>query len=253
VLPDADIWRGAGVVRLNDGCPMRCAYCASHLISPHFRPGDVTTTLHNIEIYKNRCNVRSIAFYDDALLHRKDRALVPLLEEIVDRDLDLSFYLPNAVHLRYLDPKTAGLMKRAGFREVRLGFESSSAAFHSLHDAKVEAGDLAECVRILKDAGFGGGEIITYVLAGMPDQAPEEVEGSIRHAASLGVRISVAEYSPVPGTSLWDRTVSASPFPIADEPLFQNNSLFPLRRAEFTTGDLQRLKDLARGLSPLRV
>jgi radical SAM superfamily enzyme YgiQ (UPF0313 family) len=248
-LEDPGVWRNAGVLRLNEGCPMHCDYCASRLLCPSFKPGDPATALENLAALHDRCGVRSFAFYDDALLHAKEKALIPLLEALVERDMGLSFYVPNAIHLRFLDGTAAGLMKRAGFREMRIGYESSSAEFHTHHDGKISSGELEEGVGILREAGFTGNEIIAYVLSGMPGQHAEEAEDSIRVVSALGIRASVAEYSPVPGTALWNAAVSASRLPIAEEPLFQNNSLLPMEWEGFTGADLKRLKDLSKNLA----
>ena len=247
-----DVWRGAGALRLNRGCPLHCDYCASPLLEPEFRPGDVDESLVAIREVAQRCDISTFAFYDDALLFEKEATFIPFLEKIIEGDLNLAFYLPNAVHLGMLDFKTATLMVKAGFKEVRLGYESASVSFHEHHDAKVGVGDLEEAVRMLRDAGFDGNQITAYILAGLPGQRAQEIEITVRHAASIGIRASIAEYSPVPGTRLWKASVAESRFSIVEEPLFQNNSIMPLQWSGFTTDDLQRLKDLSRKLSPAR-
>ncbi len=90
-----------------------------------------------------------------------------------------------------------------------------------------------------------------YLLAGLPNQYSKEVEESIRFVSRFGVKIFVAEYSPVPGTGLFKESVKSSCFPIAEEPLFHNNSIMPMQWRGFTYEDLERLKKLARSLSVL--
>jgi hypothetical protein len=87
------------------------------------------------------------------------------------------------------------------------------------------------------------------VLAGLPEQRAGEVEESIRYAASFGIRVQVAEYSPTPGSSLWPQAVRLSSFPLAEEPLTHNNTLLPMRWPGLTVRDLEELKALARRLS----
>jgi radical SAM superfamily enzyme YgiQ (UPF0313 family) len=244
LLPEAN-WQ-AGVLRLNRGCPMNCAYCASRVIEPSFVPGDPDRLFRTVQEAHRRFGTRSFAFYDDALLCRKEKGLLPFLEQICRSGLSLRFYLPNAVHLRYLDGTCAGLMKRAGFAEVRIGFESASSRFHETLDGKLELPMLARGLEHLLQAGFAPGEITAYVLAGMPDQRAEEVEMSLRHAAGFGIRVRLAEYSPVPGSPLWPEAVRRSPFDLEGEPLTHNNSILPMRWRGFTLEDLERLKSLSR-------
>ena len=250
VLLREEVWRGTGVLRLNEGCPMRCDYCASGLLHPGFLPGDGDGLFSVLKEMVGSCGISSVAFYDDALLYKKEESFIPFLERIVESGLEVSFYLPNAVHLGLMDQPTAVLMRKAGFKEVRLGYESSSESFHQHHDGKVEEGDFEEAVHMLLNAGFGSDEIIAYILAGLPEQRAEEVEHTIRYAASLGIRVSLAEYSPVPGTRLWRASVETSRYPIEEEPLYQNNTIMPLQWSGFGLQDLQRLKDLSRAFSP---
>ncbi len=251
VLLRDDVWRGVSVLKLNEGCPMRCDYCASGILYPGFRPGNGTDLFSVLREVVESCRVASIAFYDDALLYKKEENFIPFLHMVIAGGFEVSFYLPNAVHLGLLDPKTATLMRKAGFKELRLGYESSSETFHENHDRKVREGDFENAVHMLLEAGFGGEQIIAYILAGLPGQRAEEVESTIRHVTSLGVRASVSEYSPVPGTRLWPASVAASRFPIEEEPLYQNNSVMALQWSGFGLDDLQRLKDLSRALSPI--
>jgi hypothetical protein len=239
------VWEDAGVLRLNRGCPYRCPYCASGLIEPGFERGRAGELWETLLEMAQRFGTRSFAFYDDALLMDKEAAFVPFLERVIASGEDFSFYLPNAVHLRYLDRRTAELMRRAGFEEIRLGYETADS--HSpASTGKYERASVPEVIETLRRAGFSRDRIILYLLAGLPGQHAGEVEESVRSASRLGARLSVAEYSPVPGTLLWTESVAASAYPIDREPLFQNNSIFPLEWEGFPREDMERLKRLAR-------
>ena len=88
--------------------------------------------------------------------------------------------------------------------------------------------------------------VTAYVLAGLPGQQAEEVESSLRHAAGLGIRVRIAEYSPTPGSALWSEAVRRSSFDLEAEPLTHNNSILPMRWKGFMPEDLDRLKSLIR-------
>jgi hypothetical protein len=247
LLPEAN-W-DAGVLRLNRGCPLACAYCSSKTIEPRFSPGQPDLLVQTV-LEMSRCfGTRSFAFYDDALLVSKEQGLLPFLEQLRRSELSLKFYLPNAVHLRFLDRRCAEMMKRGGFQEVRIGFESAQTAFHERLDHKLDTPMLADGLEHLFHAGFAHKSIIVYVLAGMPGQEAGEVEESVRYAASFGIRVQLAEYSPTPGSALWSKAVRSSSFALEEEPLTHNNSLLPLQWKGFTLDDLSRLKTLTRNLS----
>ncbi|NOY08868.1 MAG: radical SAM protein [Spirochaetes bacterium] len=246
-----EVYGDAAVVRINTGCPFRCRYCASSALNGDFKQGSAEKAFSTVKNIHDNLGTVNFAFYDDALLLRKETVLMPFLRRIMDSGLKLNFYVPNGIHLASINAETASLMFRAGFKEVRIGFESASDDFHRNQDKKLDIDQLEEGVEILKNAGFSGGRIGVYLLAGLPNQYSEEVEESIRFVSRFGVKISVAEYSPVPGTGLFKESVKSSCFPIAEEPLFHNNSIMPMQWRGFTYEDLDRLKSLARSVSVL--
>ena len=240
------IWDDAGVIRLNTGCPFRCDYCASHSVNPEFKPGDPREAFEALLEIHRFSGTRNFAFYDDALLFQKEELFHPFLKMVIEHENDFSFYTPNAVHLKYLDEETAGLMVRAGFREIRLGYESSDEDFHRRRDGKFEPRSFPEKINVLRDAGFSPGSIRVYILAGLPCQKASDVEISVKAALETGVSISLAEYSPVPGSPMWEESCRVSRFPLKDEPLYHNNTFFPMEWEGFTREDLERLKRLSR-------
>ncbi len=237
------VWKDAGIIRLNEGCPFHCDYCASDLLCSSFVSGNAETAFETLVEMHERFNTRNFAFYDDALLVNSSRSINPLLEMVLKKELPIKFYLPNAIHLQFLDKETADLMRRTGFQEIRLGYESSSTSFHSIYDDKFPEDDLHRVVETLKKVGFTSKSITAYVLGGLPDQSWTDVKKSIRTASSTGIRVSLAEYSPVPRTSLWKKSLELCPFPLEEEPLFHNNTFFPMKWEGFTLENMKYLKN----------
>jgi hypothetical protein len=97
-------------------------------------------------------------------------------------------------------------------------------------------------VQHLRQAGYAAQEIGVYILGGLPGQDREEVEQSIRFVKECGARPYLAEYSPLPGTPLWEEAVNVSSFDLQGEPLFHNNTILPCRWEGLDWNDLQDLK-----------
>jgi coproporphyrinogen III oxidase-like Fe-S oxidoreductase len=106
----------------------------------------------------------------------------------------------------------------------------------------VDNPEFLEAVKNLKKAGYGGNEIGAYLLAGLPGQTAEEVAASVALVREAGATPFLVEYSPIPGTPLFEKAKKFSPFDLENEPLFHNNSLLPCRWEKFTTADFTRLK-----------
>lgn len=211
------------------GCPFHCSYCASHLINPRYRRRNPINVADEIAYWHRLYGICHFSFYDDALLMDPEGMAIPLLKEIVRRGLTCQFHCPNGLHLREVSPALAKLMFRSGFRTIRFGFETADAKRQVDTGGKVTNEDLERAVRYLREAGYEPQDIGIYLLCGLPGQTALEVHEAISHVKRCGARPIIAEYSPIPGTALWSAAVSASTYPIAEEPLFHNNSLLPCR------------------------
>lgn len=246
VLATDPVWRDSCVICLNSGCPFRCDYCASAALTGGFAPENSADDAYSaLSEIADRWGTNNVAFYDDALLHHAPDRFDRFLDLATDSGREYNFFLPNAVHITQIDETRAKRMKDAGFAEVRFGYESASSGFHNSHGVKFAPSQVAEAVSALRSAGFADSSITLYLLAGLPDQDPGEVRESIGVAAELSTRIEIAEFSPVPGSDLWERCVMSSPFPLEMEPLYHNNTLFPLRSERFSHKTMGELKALA--------
>jgi radical SAM superfamily enzyme YgiQ (UPF0313 family) len=219
------------------GCPYRCEYCASRFLNPRFVTQDPRRVLDEILHWHRERGVRDFVFYDDALLVDFERHLGFILEALVKQDLGLRFHTPNALHVRELSPEAANLLWRAGFKTLRLGFETSDMTMHQCLDRKLSEGDFERAVRSLLKAGFSKRQIGAYILAGLPGQSVRSVKDTAELVNKAGAMPYLAEYSPIPHTPLWDKAVAYSAYDLASEPLFHNNTLLPCwneeQRSEF--------------------
>jgi len=239
-FPAFDLLHGLDHVPIltSTGCPYRCEYCASHFLNPRLFRRDPHQVLNEILHWHRERGIRDFAFYDDALLVGFEKHLGLLLEGIVKQNLGLRFHTPNALHVKELSPEAAELLWRAGFKTIRLGFETSDMAMHRLLDRKLSEGDFEKAVHWLSMAGFSKEQIGAYILAGLPGQSVGSVKESVEFVNRVGAMPYLAEYSPIPHTPLWEKAVASSQYDLALEPLFHNNTLLPCwneeKRREFT-------------------
>lgn len=230
------------------GCPMSCTYCASGLLFPRFRRRSPEGVLEEVERCHVELGVVDFAFYDDALLAEAEQHIIPILEGVISRGLRVRFHTPNGLHVRFITPELAELMRRAGFKTVRLGLETADEERMRETGGKASREEFVRAVAYLKRAGFTAEELGAYLLVGLPGQSVEEIERSARFVHSLGVQVRFAYFSPIPGTAEWKRAVEEFGFPPEADPLLHNNSLLifltPQERERF-----QRLKIMAERLN----
>lgn len=228
------------------GCPFRCPYCASSLLQPVRVRRSAEGIFQEVLRCRRAFGVSDFAFYDDALLLDAETTLLPALERVARELPGLRFHTPNALHVRALTRKWCDLLLASGFRTIRLGLETTRRDRQQAWGGKVETEMFMKGVENLLRAGFSPREIGVYLMAGLPGQSVEEVREGIRLIQEVGVQPYLSEYSPVPGTSLWQEACRISAFDVAAEPLTHNNTFLACRRDDFSLEDLEGLKALAR-------
>lgn len=226
------------------GCPFSCEYCASHALYPHFTQGDHNRITALMQSEYDR-GVRDFAFYDDALLINPERWLWPMLDNVVDNRLDLRLHTPNAMHIRRLSSRVCHTLKQAGLHTVRLGLETTD--FDHRNDVKLTREEWESGARCLIEAGFDTGDIGVYILFGLPGQDLGNIKQAVEHVRSYGFRPHLAHYTPIPGSPMFETACAASPYPLAEEPLFQNNSIWPCVPGGFSWKEAKRWKRLLQG------
>jgi radical SAM superfamily enzyme YgiQ (UPF0313 family) len=199
--------------------------------------------VEEIEYWTSRYQINNIAFYDDALLMEPSHHFIPMMKEVLRRGIYCHFHTPNGLHVKQIDPEVADLLYRAGFKTIRLGFETSDEGNQLNTGGKVDNQEFKSAVRNLKRAGYSNEEIGVYVMAGLPGQRVGEVEESIAFVKESGGKPILVEYSPIPHTPLFEKAKEMSPFDIQNEPLFHNNSIIPCQWEGFTLEDYKRLKE----------
>ncbi len=229
------------------GCPFHCAYCASRFLNPTLRRRSPKHVVEEIAYWHEKYSILDFAFYDDALLIDADRHIVPVLEGVLARGLDVRFHTPNALHIRPLSRDVARLLFRAGFKTIRLGLETAFFDDRKAMDSKVGPGEFQLAVDHLRRAGFTGEAIGVYLLHGLPGQDLAELEASVKMVKSCGVRPILAQYSPIPHTALWPEAVKSSRYDLDSDPIFHNNSIFPCQKEPFSWEKISCFRGLVNG------
>ncbi len=229
-------------LQTSTGCTFRCAYCASELLSGakycRRSAGEVLTEI--AELYDK--GARDFAFYDDALLYDAGNHAKPILKGVAGSGLSAAFHTPNGLHAGFVDEDVALLMRQAGFKTVRFGFETVDLGRQHDTGAKVTNADLERAVALLKQYGFTKNELGAYLMYGLPGQDFPEVMEGVSFLQTLDVRIYLAEFSPVRGTRSWSELIQNGIIDDTLDPLLTNNTVFPFLYSGYDAGAVQSLK-----------
>lgn len=232
------------------GCMYRCTYCATPYMHPTIVRRRPESVIEEIKHW-HEFGVSKYVLYDDNFLYRSDVYARPLLKKISDLPFPIDIYNPNALNGALIDDELALLLRSANFREIRMGFETADPSVLKSTGGKVTLRRFEKSVAALLKAGFKKNEITAYILAGLPNQKWEDVKRSIDYVRHIGIQPYIAEYTPIPHTRLFEEYGDHARFPISEDPVYQNNALFPFAWEGFTEKNLEDLKLYARGKKEL--
>jgi radical SAM superfamily enzyme YgiQ (UPF0313 family) len=186
------------------GCPNQCIFClwpqAMHGVRYRFRsPGNVVDEIeHDIGLCPRVLKGGEFFFEDDTFTVNKERA-IGLCDEILRRRLRITFSV-NA-RADTADEKMFRAMKKAGCRELLVGFESG---VQRILDRSRKNITLDESRAFMRTARAAGLEVHGCFVIGLPGETPETARETIEFALSL--RCDTLQFSgavPYPGTEFF--------------------------------------------------
>ena len=222
-------WEGyekldSGIIKLTEGCPFKCTYCMVPKTTEKYTSRPIEKCIKELETLVER-GVNNIAFYDDALLYQPWKVFIPFIKHVIEEGIKINFHTPNALHARLITPEVAELMVRAGFKTFYIGFESSCDSWQHKTGAKVFSNELQDAVKCLVSNDLKPESITAYQILGHPRDDLQKIEESMRFVNSLGIRVMLSDFSPIPGTP--DGEYCRKWIDL-DEPLMHNKTAFPI-------------------------
>lgn len=187
------------------GCPFTCAHCSSNpgrqagapktqrrLSAPRLR-GDLTTLARTH-------GATRIAVLDE-LINVNERHWEAFLD-IVEA-LDLRFDVPNGMRADYL---SAEHLRRMKGRVTTVSVSAESGVQRVVTDVVGKRLDLAEIVRVAREAHAAKVPLMIHYIIGMPGETEAEVRATLAFALDLfaryGAVAAVQFATPLPGTRL---------------------------------------------------
>lgn len=231
----------SAVIMAGLGCPFKCQVCASSFLTEQVHRKPISKIKDELVEITEGKDIKNIAFYDDALLYKKDEYFIPLMKEL-NRELELTYHLPNALHVSEVNEQVANILYESNFREVRLGYEGVSNRGN--FNKPIARTDLEKAVKNLREAGFSNKAIRVYILVGRPNQDFKTLADSMYFAHRLRLRIELAYYSPIPGTDVFERDMKKFGLDKTSNPFWHNCTFWEYRLEKSWSEDARELRDL---------
>lgn len=186
------------------GCPFGCAFCGGRR-SPFLRRVRMRSqesVLAEMEHLYRTYGTRGFMFLDDEL--NVNRGFMDLLSGIValQDKLGESFRLRGLLKSELLTAGQANLMRRAGFRQVLVGFESGSPRMLLNMEKRATLDDNTRCVDLLQGAGI---KVKALMSLGHAGETVETVYDTARWLLTVGPDdFDVTIITVYPGTPYYD-------------------------------------------------
>lgn len=187
---------------LTRGCPFRCTFCASHLITGRkVRKRSIDNIIEEMRLLSTRYGVRTIDVVDENVAF--DRVwFLELCERIAAANLGLKWNCPYGVRLDSLDEAMVRAMERAGCTGLSLGIESGSNRILKQIKKSLTVERATEQVWLLRRCS----SIVLqgFFMLGFPGETREEMEQTIALARVLPLDLAIfSVWWPAPGTELY--------------------------------------------------
>ncbi len=228
------------------GCPYQCTYCSN--------PGMWTTrwyartpakVVDEIEYYVRRYRAENFPFQDLTAILKKDW-IVEFCEELLRRNLRITWQFPSGTRCEVIDDEVARLLRLTGGRSLAFAPESGSERTRRLIRKQMKEESLMRAVRASVRNGLN---ITSFTVIGFPHDTEEDLKQTARLARRLAAAgiddIAIGFFFPIPNTKLYDELVAAGRIDLSDRflltPIFANDERCEEENNYCTALDAKRL------------
>lgn len=182
------------------GCPMKCAFCASHTVHGRgMRFHSAKRISEDLARLKSQYGAEMIGFQDDHFMGDRTRAMEIIASA---KALGLTTFFQSGLALYALDREMLELLRDAGVRQLVLPIESGSNRV--LKEIMHKPLNLDRVSQVIADCRDLGIETDANILIGLPGETKADIEDTRRFLLELDAtwfRIYVA--TPLVGSEMF--------------------------------------------------
>lgn len=181
------------------GCPHQCIYCAANTIHKRrYRKRSTDSLIGEIEMLKNKYNIKRFSFYDDTFTLDKNRT-IEICKALINRKIGLEWNCLTRCDA--LSRDMLKIMKEAGCKCIQIGIESGDDEILRLAKRRETVEDAIRAVGWVKELGI---EALGFFIIGLPYDTGKTIQKTIDIAKKL--KFDYAQFSilvPLPGSEVW--------------------------------------------------
>ena len=179
------------------GCPYRCGFCSTRLLSPRHRSFSPERTIEEIRYLKREFGAQGIMFQDSLFTAPRDK-IEGFCRMAIKEKLGIQ-WSANA-RANNIDADLVALMKESGCWALAFGVESGNQEMLDRMQKTLTLEEIEEAVRFIKAAGI---QTRASYIFGFPGETAESARDTYRFAKRLATNMATFHYAmPLPGTDL---------------------------------------------------
>lgn len=189
------------VVLTSRGCPYRCIFCASRVVSGHaYRTHSPERVVEDVEYLIRMYGVRHVLIVDDNFVLNR-RRVEQICGAFIERGLHRRLTWSCQARADAIDEDVVRILKEAGCVQLSFGIETGSQRLLDLIQKGERLEDSVRAVRLAHRAGI---RTRGAFILGLPTETRKESLRTIRFAKSLPLDIAKFTLAtPYPGTELF--------------------------------------------------
>ena len=200
------------------GCPFQCTFCSNPAMwTQRWIARDPVRLADEMERYLREYGATNFDFQDLTAIVKR-QWIVDFCNELIRRDLKITWQMPSGTRAEVFDAEVADLLYRSGCRALAFAPESGSPEILKAVKKQVDLGHMLASMRAAVRRGL---KLSCFIVIGFPDDTPATLRQTlslIRRMAVLGVYdIAVSKFVPYPGSALFRRLQQEGKLQLDDE------------------------------------
>lgn len=235
------------------GCPYSCIFCTAHLVRGRiWRGRSPKNVVEELEFLVDKYRIKQVDVHDDNMALDRNR-VAEICDLIVERGLDLEWFLPNGVRADTLDDDLLRRMRKSGCKRIYVAPESGvQKVVDGIIKKNLDLKKVEEVVVLCRKIGI---KVACFFVIGLIGETKQDIEATIRFAyklRQLGADKFYFSYAmPLYGTELYKQAIDGGFLKegFSDDAL---SAVQPLIETDgFTIEDLRRLCERAYAVNPV--
>jgi anaerobic magnesium-protoporphyrin IX monomethyl ester cyclase len=200
------------------GCPYECTFCSNKLMWGQYwkvrTPEDV---ISEMKIYIEKYKVNSFDFYDlTAIVKRK--WIIEFCHQLIESELNITWQLPSGTRSEAIDDEVCKLLFDSGCRNLSYAPESGSEEVLHMIKKKIS---LENLLVSLRSASKHGISVKINIICGFPKEKIYHLFQTLWFLMKVAMTgcddMSINQFSPYPGSPLFNDLVKNSKLKLDDE------------------------------------